>query len=559
MTSSERYRRALELFDQACDIPEAERTAFLDEACGDDADLRREVESLLVFDQTGAADVAADGAVGQALAANLSADALPTDPSALERLSDQIPGFRLTGVLGRGGMGVIYEAEQETPRREVALKVIRSGLLTEQVTRRFGHEVEILGKLKHPGIARIFEAGVTADEPASAQPFFAMELVRGEPLDRHAENEPLSLAERMELVARVCEAVQHAHQNGIIHRDLKPANVLVAQTDDRIGQPKVLDFGIARATDATPGGATVMTETGQLVGTLDYMSPEQLDGRSSDLDTRCDVYALGAILYELLVGGRPYDLHGLSIVEAVRRVLESDPARPGVANPALRGDAEAILERAMHKDREQRYASAAELAGDLRRSLRNETILARPATGAYYLRKFARRNRILVAAALTLIVALLGSATATTFGLLSALAANRELEDERVALGEAIVEEELRTGITEETVKFLNEDLLEAIRPSDVPGRGRDAAMPDVLAEAGRRLDEASAPGGRFADQPRIEASIRETIGSACATLGLYDEALRHLERAVQLLRSHVGDAHESTRAVRLKLDDLKK
>ena len=233
----------------------------------------------------------------------------------------QIGRYRLLRVIGEGGMGTVYEAEQEKPRRLVALKVIRPGLVTPQRLRRFEQESQLLGWLQHPGIAQVYEAG-TADAGHGPQPFFAMELIRGRTLDQYAVAARLAVRDRLELAARICDAVQHAHQKGIVHRDLKPGNIVI----DATGQPKILDFGVARATESDLH-ATLETGFGQVVGTLPYMSPEQVAGDPAELDTRSDVYALGVILYELMAGRLPYDLPRRSLPEAMRIIHEQEPAR----------------------------------------------------------------------------------------------------------------------------------------------------------------------------------------------------------------------------------------
>jgi serine/threonine protein kinase len=288
-------------------------------------------------------------------------------------------------------MGAVYEAEQAMPRRIVALKVIRPGLVAPDLRRRFENEVQVLGRLQHPGIAQIYQAGVT-DLGGGPQPYFAMELVSGLPLVDYAERRGLGLRERLRLLAGICDAVQHAHQRGIIHRDLKPGNILV---DDASGQPKILDFGIARTTD--PDGAmTSHTLFGQIVGTLPYMSPEQLAADPGGIDTRSDVYALGVILHELLTGKLPHDLTQRSTLDAMNAIRDVEPARVGTLDRRLRGDVETIVAKALEKEKERRYASAAELAADIHRYLSDEPIVARPPSAGYQLRKFARRNKVLV-------------------------------------------------------------------------------------------------------------------------------------------------------------------
>lgn len=383
---------AADLFDSAADLPPDQRGAFLDDRCAGNPALRREVESLLRY---------ADTDDGELL--SRTARFIPASPTIPQRVGP----YRIVRVIGEGGMGVVYEAVQEQPRRTVALKVLRSPLASAHLIRRFEHEAEVLGQLKHPGIAQIYEAG-SVETGFGRQPFFAMELINGLPLNRYASSRGLSVPERLELVARICDAFQHAHQKGVIHRDPKPANILV--TDD--GQPKILDFGVARATDADVRTVT-RTEAGQLIGTLPYMSPEQVSGDPTNLDTRSDVYALGVILYELLSGSLPYEL-GTSIAEGARIIREQE-ARPLTSfDVAFRGDIATIAGKALQKEKERRYQSAAELAADIRRYLHDEPISARPPTAIYQLRKFARRNRALVGgAAATLAAILIGAIAAS--------------------------------------------------------------------------------------------------------------------------------------------------
>ena len=281
----QRMQRAFELFEQALRRPPEKRAAFLDEACRDDAELRAEVDSLLEHDSRAENDFMQ---VPKADATRLGEAA----QSPIAPLIDQrIGGFRIIRKIGAGGMGAVYEAEQDHPRRSVALKLIRPGITTPELLRRFEYEAEILGRLQHSGIAQIYEAG-TADTGSGPQPFFAMELVDGLPLSEHAARHKLPIRARLELFIKVCAAVEHAHQRGVIHRDLKPGNILVTKD----GQPKILDFGVARATDADLQATTLQTDIGQILGTIPYMSPEQASGDPSALDTRSDVYALGVVL-----------------------------------------------------------------------------------------------------------------------------------------------------------------------------------------------------------------------------------------------------------------------
>jgi len=310
-------------------------------------------------------------------------------------------------------MGVVYLAEQDEPRRAVAVKVVRPGAMSSHMRRRFQQEARVLGLLRHPGIAQIYEAG-TAISDGRELSFFAMEYVEGTPLTKYADNQRLSHHARLELLAGICDAVHHAHQKGVVHRDLKPDNILV----DAAGQTKVLDFGVANATDADIKTLTIQTQGGQIVGTLPYMSPEQAQGDSDAVDTRCDVYALGVIAYELLARKLPLDLRRSSIVEAARIIREEEPKRLGQISRVFRGDIETIVAKALEKDRDRRYASAAELGADIRRFLHDDPIFARPPSAMYQLGKFARRHRGVVFGVCIAALALIcGSAVAIWQGL----------------------------------------------------------------------------------------------------------------------------------------------
>jgi serine/threonine protein kinase len=327
-------------------------------------------------------------------------------------LPSHIGAYRIIGRIGRGAMGEVYEAEQAHPRRAVALKVILPHLINAAMLRRFKVESEVLGRLDHPGIAGIYEAGITEHVGGAPLPYFAMELVRGKPLTTFSDDQGLSAFARLELLAKVADAVHHAHQKFIIHRDLKPANILVGAD----GQPKVLDFGVARVTDADIQAVTIETDPGSIVGTLQYMSPEQAGGSSRDLDLRSDVYALGIIAYELLARRLPYLLKGNNLSEAVRVIQQVEPSRLRSINRSLPSDVETIVVKALEKDKDRRYESAAEFAADIRRFLRREPISARPPTVWYQVATFARRNRTLVAAiAATFAVLVAGIVVTTVF------------------------------------------------------------------------------------------------------------------------------------------------
>jgi predicted Ser/Thr protein kinase len=401
-------RRLERIFTEAWALSGRARQDFLARACSGDDLLRQRVDRLLAEDAKDGDDPGSDPTL-PGLPAPLPGSSLSlTTPS-------RLGPFTILRVLGEGGMGVVYEAVQNMPRRKVALKVIRPGMISREVLSRFRYETDILGRLEHPGIAHIYAAGET-----DGAPWFAMEFVRGVTLDRYVAAEAPDARRLLELFVEICDAVHHAHQRGIVHRDLKPSNVLIAEG----GQPKVLDFGVARATDGA--SATMHTTAGQIVGTLSYMSPEQMSGSAHLVDRRSDVYALGVMLYELLSGRLPHPVAGLPLPEVFRVIRDEEPSRLGSIDTRFRGDLETITAKALAKDPERRYATTAELAADLTRHLSDEPILARDPSTFYQLRKFARRNRALVAGVMaTLVVLALGTVVSTTFAVREAAAKRR--------------------------------------------------------------------------------------------------------------------------------------
>ena len=394
------HERISEVFLEVCDLAGDERRDALERLCAGDTALRAEVEALLGFDGSGTRDEqleAVAAGVGEAIAA--------LDPARAAVGDD----FELLDVLGEGGMGIVYRARQREPQRIVALKILRPGPMSAERRQRFEYEVEFLGRLRHPGIAQIYATGRTGDG-AEGSPYFAMELVEGPPVTDYARDAGLGDRARVELLARLCDAVQHAHERGVIHRDLKPANVLV----DSDGQPKVLDFGVSRAVDPDRLQPSHRTQTGALVGTLAYMSPEQVEGDPAQIDTRTDVYALGVVLFELLSGELPHDVRGQPLHVGARRIAEEEPRRLGDALPRLRGDLEAITARALARRRADRYASASELAADLRRFLRAEPIEARRTHTWYVLGKALHRHRFAFSVGGAFLALLLGALVVTT-------------------------------------------------------------------------------------------------------------------------------------------------
>jgi len=493
-------RRVKRLFDEAVSLSQTERSAFLDRTCGNDATTRAEVERLLQADPA---------------AAEFLEDRDRPDVSELfaaER-SDLVPGLRLGRYslrrrIASGGMGTVWEAEQDRPKRTVALKTIRLGFATEERRQRFRLETEVLGRLRHPGIAQIYEAG-THDDSAGSFPYFAMEFIEGaRDIMTFAEEAGLERPARIALFAEVCDAVHHGHQRGIVHRDLKPGNILV----DPSGQPKIIDFGLARATPLEHSITTAETAAGALLGTLLYMSPEQLAADPAEVDTRSDVYALGVLLYQLVTGDLPHDTRGLSIQRMIAVLRESEPKRPtGVPT-----DLVWVIFRALEKDPSQRYPSASELAADVRRFLKHEPVLAGPPSLRYRIVKLVRRQRVLV--------------TTTSLVLLA------------LAAGVAGVMWKAREARTEAAVAVRLNDFFAELLESPTPYQGgRDVPMGDVLDAAAARIAEA------FPDRPDVQARLRVSIGKALQQLGRYEEARPHLELAVASALAEFGELHPTT------------
>lgn len=331
-------------------------------------------------------------------------------------MPSEIGRYKILSVIASGGMGVVYEAMQEAPRRRVALKVIKAGSASKMALHRFEFETQILAKLRHPNIAQIYEAGTWESEQGPA-PFFAMEYIPGrQPIVSYAEKNDLSLKARLELFSKICDAVHHGHQKGVIHRDLKPDNILI----DSSGEPKIIDFGVARATDSDLTVTTMQTTMGQLIGTLQYMSPEQCEADPDLIDTRSDVYALGVILFELLSGKLPYDLRRQAIHEAVRVIKEQRPDSMSTINMSLRGDVDTITMKALEKERDRRYQSAAEFASDIHHFLNSEPIIARPLSMSYQLTLFTKKYRRTCAAVLLLVASVVLGLIGTGWGMYQA-------------------------------------------------------------------------------------------------------------------------------------------
>ncbi|MFN0244899.1 MAG: protein kinase domain-containing protein [Planctomycetota bacterium] len=475
-----------ELFSRASELAEAEQLAFVLGACagneqlaGDVLELLRCHHSLRSYDSSGGS-----------------------------RLPDAIGSYRVLRELGRGGMGVVYLCHQANLRRLIAVKLLDRHAARGADHARFQREAEHLARFTHEHIARVIEFG-KADVQGTRRPFIALEFVDGMTLTEYARRSGVGLQRKLDVFIKVCRGVQHAHQKGVLHRDLKPGNILV--TED--GTPKVLDFGIARALDGEESGA--ITRAGQLVGTLQYMSPEQLEGASTALDTRSDVYSLGVIGYELLAGRLPYEVSDVSLHDAMTAIRDARPASIVAIDREFGRDLDAILRHALEKEPARRYDSAAELAGELERMLRYEPVQARPPSRTYLLRCLVRRNQI---AAATMAVAVLASIGVVTVY----VSKSREVwAAERRALSEG--------SRAKTTLRFF-EDAFGSLHPS--AARGRQTLAGDLLATAEKRLD------GAVRDDPALAAYMHGFLGALYRDLGDLDVASAHLERAHGLYRS---------------------
>ncbi|MGI9015202.1 MAG: protein kinase domain-containing protein [Phycisphaerales bacterium] len=549
------WERVKDLVGDALELEPEVRSDFLRVQAGHDTELLAQAESLLA-----SLDDAGEFLGTPPVSRGVEFEDSQHDAKAL--VGTTIGQYRIIRFVAEGGMGAVYEAVQEQTGRTVALKLMRQSLGDRGAHRRFRAEVDILARLQHPAIAQMFDAGMHADTSGPAVPYFVMEFIDGVKLTQYVEEQGLSVRSRLELLMRICEGVHFAHQKGIVHRDLKPDNILV----DASRHPKILDFGIARITSSDVNAATMHTEIGQILGTISYMSPEQVTGDPDAIDVRADVYALGVIIFQTLTGELPHDLRRVSLLEAVRIIRETDAPTMVSLSREYRGDIDTIVAKALEKDKDHRYQSASELAADIRRMLADEPILARPPSAMYQLRKFARRNRGLVAGVAAAFVVLVAGVIGTTVALIDA---REEWQRAETALAKVTIAEQTAAAqrdramaaeqnaarerdraLDAESATAIERDravdaerqatavavfLEEMMATPDPEVSGRAITMKEVIDLKAGEIDT------RFADDPAVAGRLHSAIGWTYFSLGEYSTAERHMRRALSLKSTMFG------------------
>jgi serine/threonine protein kinase len=564
------------IFADALDLPAGERARFLHAACEGDNDRRKQIEALLEAHELAENFMAVPRVVLPPEAADLLADPLPL---AEDKIESKIGRYKLLQKIGEGGCGVVYMAEQEKPvRRRVALKVIKLGMDTKAVIARFEAERQALAMMDHPNIARVLDAGATE----TGRPYFVMELVRGVRITEFCDQRQLSAVQRLKLFTQVCLGVQHAHHKGIIHRDLKPANILVT-INDGLPVPKIIDFGIAKATQGRLTDCTVFTAFEQFIGTPAYMSPEQAEMSSLDVDTRSDIYSLGVLLYELLTGRQPFDAQTLreAGIDEIRRLIrEVEPPKPstrlgtlsetdrttaaklrGTDVPKLSlllcGDIDWIVMKALDKNRERRYETASALAADISRHLRHEPVLARPPSMAYLLQKLIRRNRLAFAAVAVTTALGIGLGVATWLFTQEKVARERAVaaeqeqhrareqaeaarfkEAQQRLLAQAEEAKARAAAAKSEQAFTFIAGFLKGVGPG--MGAGLDTTLlHEILDRTVNRLDT------MLPIQPEADANLRFILGTVFVDLGDYAKAEAMARQALALAEKLHGREHE--------------
>jgi serine/threonine protein kinase/Tfp pilus assembly protein PilF len=548
---SEKHPREESIFDGALQLPPEQRESYLKAACAGDAALIGSVRSLLE------AHVQDDGPLENP-AAGPPRKTIRLDLPPAENLGDRIGNYKILQPIGEGGCGTVYMAEQEKPvRRRVALKVIKLGMDTKNVIARFEAERQALAMMDHPNIAKVFDAGATE----TGRPFFVMELVRGIKITDYCDQNNLDTDQRLELFTLVCRAIQHAHQKGIIHRDIKPSNILVT-LHDGVPVPKVIDFGIAKATDQQLTDKTVFTQFEQFIGTPAYMSPEQAEMTGLDIDTRSDIYSLGVLLYQLLTSRTPFDpdLLVAAGLDAMRRTIrELEPPKPSARLSRLhvedlttvarqrhslppklihlvKGDLDWIVMKSLEKDRTRRYETASSFAADIENFLQNQPVVARPPSSLYRFQKFVRRNKAGVAATAAVVLSIIAGLVVSTWLYI------QEKEARRLADTEA--------KRSQQVALFL-EDMLKGVGPSVALGRDTKL-LREILDKTVARVTT------DLKDQPEVQAEICNTLGEVYRALGQLNKA-EELHRGARTLQGSGGnraDAATSLNDLALVLRD---